>query len=511
MIAGIKHVTGAFAGKALRGNRQDGWTPIELVLKQVAKREPGPIRKQQLIPVRILVDEARKNNVQPLDLDETSVALLTDNCPVQNRRKSVEIGLRLLNDWRAWPELRTLLPAHPIPDPIVVRRLRNSIPDHLAVEITRWVETATRNVFDEISQTYIDQYDQDTINRYLAALRKFVSTAGTTGTDLGRTPYIENLITADIFHAVARSWIEDHQNGKRGALAKGSIAAYSQMLALIFERNGKDASFVRKGMKTNPVLKAGRKQHDTMAPKNRAFCESLLDIPGAETEFLQQHVILRAKADEILQRAKAAGRDLSGPELTAVRQLGTTSMFCALEAAVLPARIGNALDTRLHGCAAHLQLPNGKQKSGRVGYSADEVKNDNAMEGLFERDQRQGLQTLEWYLKKIRPLFPMSKASPFLFPSVKSKEKPLSAKVMTDWLKMHTRIAGRPISAHNYRHGMATILYARGNLDIKHIADYLGITPAVLLRNYAWIDERRVRKNVAREILDAVMQRRRAA
>ena len=57
------------------------------------------------------------------------------------------------------------------------------------------------------------------------------------------------------------------------------------------------------------------------------------------------------------------------------------------------------------------------------------------------------------------------------------------------------------MTAHQFRHGLATILLKRSLANAGKVAKMLNNTPAVVLKNYAWINEEAVIEEAQEEIV----------
>lgn len=63
-----------------------------------------------------------------------------------------------------------------------------------------------------------------------------------------------------------------------------------------------------------------------------------------------------------------------------------------------------------------------------------------------------------------------------------------------------------PMTPHNYRHGVASILLKRSLANVSKVATMLNNTPAIVLQNYAWINEEAVIEETQGEIVEEAFQ-----
>jgi hypothetical protein len=354
-----------------------------------------------------------------------------------------------------------------------------------------------------------------------AALRKYASTAARLGLrDLDRLNGLEPLLDDEIAKPVLRDWTGAAKPG----IAPRTAAQYVTAIATVASRNGVEIGHIVKHGKTNRTLAAGRKADQEMSPKVRAFCQHLIDTPSAAREFFGLNRSLARAAKTILDEARAAGRPLGKREREAARALGTLACIAAIELYAAPLRIRNTL--ALHciepSCdpesepapesppsQPQLLLPSAGTPHASILLPASAVKNDRQMPPIpLARSKAKGLQTLEWYRRNILPLYPHQAECTHLFPAVGEPGKPLAYSTVRDWFSRHVRVAGRPITPHSFRHGIASVLINRDPDKIALIAEALGDSPRTVATYYGWISPRIQMLAVQSEVLDAAEARR---
>jgi integrase len=117
-----------------------------------------------------------------------------------------------------------------------------------------------------------------------------------------------------------------------------------------------------------------------------------------------------------------------------------------------------------------------------------------------------GYAILRWFIDEIRPLFPGSDTTAFLFPACGGESKRLPDRTFDTWLYRCSSAVKLPLTPHNFRHGYVSIQYAADRSCLGDLAIILGDAESTLRRHYRFID----RARTAREIQDSVRSRREA-
>jgi hypothetical protein len=263
-----------------------------------------------------------------------------------------------------------------------------------------------------------------------------------------------------------------------------------------------------------------------MSPKTVQFCRPLINIPQRRRSFLTQHFAYRDRADDIL----ATDKMLTASQLREVRMFGTCAAFAAIELCGAPNRVTNVLQLRHRGPTSNLFLPKGHADHYEIALDRKEMKVKKGKpvpRQKIRRNALEGAQTLDWYIKTVRPLFPYGNAQwcagidqPFdnlrfgkvqdllqraesihLFVSPQSAAH-LSKSVFYDYLCEASEAIGMPMTPHNFRHGVASIMLKRSLANIGKVATLLNNSPGVVGTFYAWINEAIVIEEVQDEIVE---------
>ncbi|WP_192965952.1 hypothetical protein [Phycobacter azelaicus] len=499
VAAAIKGCSGQQAEARARRARQDEWSLLIAAMEHLVGK-PGD-RKQshpRLIPVRKLADLARQHGKSPKQVSQAWLAeVRADLNP--NEWKSVQSALRRLDKFRNEQSIRPFLPASPYGGPPVLRQnVLPGVPEHIAEEISSWVQVATRGGFDSVEGTWEGANSEKDIMFKTSALRKFVSTLAEC-TAIGARDRLAALLTPENATLVIRRWTAN--TAGQGRISARTAQDYMKAVRTVMARNGVSPDVLKQHLANNRFLHDGKKQGRGMSPQVRDFCEMLLGSRKQSLTFLSLHVALRNKAQGFLDACSEAGSELTPSELEAVRAIGSVAAFCALETRGAPIRVRNALGLKISGSGITFHLPSRMADHATIDIPPELTKNGNEIWAPITRGNLNGLEVIEWYMREIRPLYPDADMSPYLFPGIWT-DGSLNYKTFLNWFKRETRLAGLPMTPHNFRHGLASLLIQKnpGRWDL--LERLLDDTVGTARRNYGWVNKRTQRSEVQKYVLD---------
>lgn len=502
IIAAVKNATGIAEAAKERRDRIDEWSELLFALEPHAvtsggRRQAAP---QMLIPVRKLADLARTDGIPPSSVSQDWLEAISPTLE-SNEWKSVQKALKTLNKFRSDEQVSCFLPLEAFPPP-PKRRSENLdvIPPHISEEISDWVRNATMTEYDPVEQEFVDAASKSWVDFCLAAMRKFVCTLIRSGAvSQNSMAQLRDLLTPENAAAAVRFW-SSHAD-ETGHISARTAYDYLKASYVVMSRNDVNPSPIRDHLKANRFLKTGQKASVEMSDSSRSFCEQLLGSAQLTMSFLSLHVKLRNRANEMLQAIESDGRTPESKDLQKIRQIGTVAAICAIETRGAPIRIENALGLRFRGPNPTFLLPTQRTKHATIRLGVEDTKNDVEIWAPINPGNLNGLEVIEWYLKKIRPFFTDHQRSEYLFPSV-TKPGSLAYKTFLGWFKRYSRSEGMPMTPHNFRHGLASLLLQRnpGRWDL--LERLLDDTPATVRKNYAWVNERAKRVEVQKFILD---------
>jgi len=309
----------------------------------------------------------------------------------------------------------------------------------------------------------------------------------------------------------------DRGSSKAGGISRRSIYQYVNRirLCLLALQHEHEASQIKLLYKMAPLTE-GQKAGEFMSPATEKWCDKLLNCERKKRTFELQYVSYHRKAVEVLAVAEAEDFDLlelSDPKkmsdlkvplrgrakklLKQARIFGVCAAFAAIELVMAPFRKENTLG---------LLTSDGKQTffnhrmmspaSMRIHMPNELLKNGTAMTRRnqsfppIEVQHEPGsfaLEILGFYLDRIRLLFPGAEGSRCLFPSIKQGPTHLCTGTFDRWLLEASIEIGLPLTAHNFRHGLALIEINEDLNSINKIALLLGDDPATVRKYYAFI------------------------
>jgi len=524
----IEFSSGAVAAEQERRGREDGWTELLAVLAALSK-DGGPIHSAELGAVTKLADRARKENIEPDAFSKETIDRLLASARSPEKRRKIVRSLQVLERYSFIQSIAQHIPRKLEID-AARRRFEMCLPEHVNDWIDGLVEKAAYDAdsYDPTTQEYTNRRSNKTLNLYRSALRNYIWSASkerSGAVDLEGLNELERVFEPDTFYQVIRYWTDTSED--RGAIIARSAFSYVGNISTVLGRNDIDPSHMAKSMKTNDFLKEGKEAGDEMSAKTLAFCRPIVKNRVKRQDFLTQHIAYRARAEDLM----ATDKILSGDQLSFVRALGSCAAFAAIAIGGAPMRCLNTLQLRLRGTTTNIHLPNGSDDYFLLTVSAKEMKGNKRRVPpvKIRRNALEGAQTLEWYLNSIRPLFPFGnrkwcegvdepldhvrfgaklrkmdrRESIYFFVAPESADH-LSKSLFYEQLVSASEDIGMPMTAHNFRHGMASILMSRSLANLHKVARMLNNTPDVVQKYYAWINEEAVIEETQDEILDEV-------
>lgn len=475
------------SAKPLAEAQLSGWDDLLAEIDHVTDGvdQDALYKRQRAIPIRTLARLARALKLGPKDLTVDTLQALAKPL-VSSERDSLMRALRNLNLMRAVPEIAALLPEAAYPLNILPRRgAIKELPQHIAQEIEVWLDVSCGGKWDPVAQVAMNGTSTHDRDKKRIAMRRFCATAFQEVPELVNVGTIAELLTEETMTLVLRAWMQEENK----PLSARSITTYFVNIKTVAAHNELDGSVFDHLEETATVLKAGKTAGKSMSPKTKKFCASLLDNPALQTKLLTLHVRARRVAAMIFDRAEKEKRDLSATEIGRIRQLGAVAAFSAIETCAAPYRIERMTLFRISGPKADVLLPSQSILTARFLLPEVQNKIKRVVAVSMKQDKRNGLDTLLWYIKRVRPLFSEAGESEYLFPAVQSRG-PMRKTMLTGWFKKLSRQLGIPMTPHNFRHAMASMLIKKHPGQYEAVAVLLGDTEKTVRTYYAWVNER---------------------
>lgn len=489
--AAIERTIGVAQQRQAFRKQVDGWSEVGEWLTDLP--DFGGRQSRRLIPVKsTLTNAAQRRALRPQDITQEHLLGFHNGTSVSGERKSLRDASALVAILQANPdrkEIWTWFP-HPISPIQANGNSTYDLPDHFVKEIEDMIERAARLSYVRVKKTWTYVGDR-TRSSYRETLRSFVAALMATG-HLRRT---DNRI-ADVLESEAAltdalgHWLHRFEKGE---LASNTIIQYAGRLPAMFDRLGFETGTLRELISETEEF-CSTTENRQMADDTKEFCKALIERLDFRNDFLMSHTPPRRAATEILTRAKKEGRSLTASEIVRVRQLGTVSLFCALEVGGAPIRVRNFLLISIEGLDAWLKAVSSDRFE--LSIPAARTKNKKRIWAPIMASREKYHDTVVWFMKHIRPLFltdPETGAvmpSAYLVPGIKDPTAPLPYDTFRSWfISIMRDICGIVCTPHNFRHGQASLLYYFFPQHLSRIAHRLGDAVSTVLEHYAWIHE----------------------
>ena len=499
VVAAFKGASGETAAQRERRSRDDGWRHLIDALRNVATRPfdgPSPtLTYNEIIPLGVLAKLARRRGYEPHQLTNGLILDLYLHEAAKGQKESVLRAVALLDRIRevAWGDFSDWLPKEPLRfrKPVLADRSRE-LPPHLEGELHVMVELASRG---EIDPTTGERFGGKVSKPIHYAAQKIV----VTGLSLLQVPEcVPDSIAAFFDYGwltrILTRWQQWDAADDPRAISSTTAVGYFERIAPFLDRNGYDSSGARKLKPRSVWLQDGAEARGRMTAKAEQFCRRILKDRALRMRVMSLHIHWRKRAEAELVKARAKGRNGGQRHIELARQYGTLACFAAIETDAAPIRVDNALNITFGGAGSWLTLPTPHEKNGRLQIPAACTKNGKPIDvPILHTSRIRGLQTILWYIRTIRPLFPHARTSDYLFPAVKEAGKHLSYGTFTGWWYPAVSEEDLPeMTPHKLRHAQASILISKRPGDWTLAAIRLGDTEATVERNYGFIDRERL-------------------
>lgn len=518
---GIEHATGTLRARQERRARQDGWHALLSDAQKLA--DAGLVRPSRMKLLRRLADICRERDLDLPDLSRDTLMGWHGHLPRQHWTQVVN-GTEALDRLRSVDTLVHHLPDRPLALAALELRAMTDVPEALVAEVTEWVRSATTTLPPGVNTpdgqaVLATRHSKGAIGVFTAAINAYLTTLGQRKT-ITSLNTIRGLFSDEDIEHVLVDWIAAHKAGKPSALSPRSIYRYADCLKLALCRNGlpEPATKIATCCTTYPTLIEGRKANEFMAAETEAWCRELIGDPQKIAIFETQHVAYLRIAQDALAGAEAAGFDLADlamPKkmkalprkqrsaakalLRRARVFGVCAAYAAIALEGAPFRKTNILGMARQG-ARQTFFDNRKRQEGfTIMIPNEDLKNGEA---LTRRNQSippiqicgdapglHGEAILAFYLDKIRPLFPQSTKSEYLFPSVEADGLKMVDKTFDNWLLKASETIGLPLTSHNFRHGYCSIEIKEDPNCIEDLAIVLGDLAGTIAKYYAFVDK----------------------
>lgn len=496
LSAAINGATGVIAERKERRARADGWSRLIARLRLLSlswSEAAAELHPGRIIAVEALASLARSQAVDTWDLVGEIPARLYRAAQNKGQRDACVDAIAMMNAVRALDdaEVESCLPERPIVFSRPKKPEDIQIPAQLRDELDIWITVATRGEWSPTDASYGPGVDPGPFRN---ATNKVIKTAIAIGLfDTTTSTTVAFAFGDKILTEVVRSWRRWGLGADPRAIAARTAKDYLARVKTFLARNGEASDHVQKILKTDQWLSVTRVGQTKMSPRAQRFCRNVVRDMGVRANFLSLHIRYRKAAESHLRKAKAC-HSRSKFHLGRARKYGTIAAFAAIESDAAPVRSHTTLKCTFRGPNPWLNLGSRKQSDGHLYIPSGETKNKKAISApISAKSKTHGLDTLRWYEKKIRPLFPHADANDFFFPSVQSPKESLCYSTFKKWWDQTISEFNFPgMNPHMFRHGQASILVANNPGSWNYVMARLGDALRTCMEYYGWIDEERL-------------------
>ena len=491
--APLREFLGVHATQAALRAQQDDWTRLFTAIKPLTEGRIGKNAKwhpMELAAMKTFALVARSYGWQPRELTLIEAQRIDADFR-GNKREANARALRRLDELREFPQLSALLP--PLPIEFTAERralLLTALEPGWEMQFLPWIEAVTKKNWDPVEKKFADDHA-----KHADAMRSAFRTALRIGVEIGQiSPDQADLRVAfaddEILCAIAGEMFARRTRSKKdGRLVPRTSRKYLKAINQVRSYLGIDTRVLKLVIANNAVAREGKKAEKCMTPKNRKFCEGVVDNPALRRRFLTSFKVLRDAAETILAQAAAENRRLTKLETARVRILGTAACFAAIEIGGAPIRVENAMRLTCDGEDAQIRIPAKGKKAIKVFIPPELTKNKVAIEFPIRSNRFGYHDTIRWYLREIRPLFPPAATSPYLFPAVRTPGAHLNPDFFgAEFAGLMRTIVNLPMTPHQMRHGQTSLLLDRHPNEIEVIAKRIDDKPATLRQFYGWLN-----------------------
>lgn len=469
----------AFAGEpssVLPEQQADAWSQLLLDL------QPAHADERKLIAVKVLAGIARQDGISPADITREWVQVQVDSATTSGRYRSIQSAMKLIKAH----EGAVTVPLSSAFSGAAVHKsraqcVRAELPALLASEVDDWCRNRLkgepkghrRKRRSACSPSRVQQAVRGMTYVYTAML-----TAGLIDPD--RDVSLEDLSDPELLEEV----IERELNGEFSwrKLQPTTLFEYVNNWKLFVRGCGYDAEVLTEVIGDFAEFENVKAMSNT----RRQWCEEFLHSRQKTTAFLALPNTLFQAAQRQMQEYE------TGSQYHKNAAIALSIAACA--AAIwtsLPLRISTLLRLSYGDQDADVQLHDAKR--GLVITTPPDIVKNGYSHHYITLTRKQGgdpRAIVAWFVSEVRPRLleahvGVSRRTPrLLFGGVSY------ARLNTIWQNA-TLDAGVPMTPHQVRHALATLLANQPGADYAIIAALLGDTEATVRKNYVFVDQAR--------------------
>lgn len=440
------------------------------------------VPSKKLIPVSVLANVARDASIAPAMVSREWLQDLVDTSHTSGRYRAIQAAVKLIGKKRD----ATAIAVSPVFDMDIHKSrthcVRAALPPALATEVESWraqrVEGEPRGHLrkrrNASSVERVNQILRGITYVYTAMLEAELVKANDacTSNDLKQPELLEEVIEREL----------TGQNPWR-KLEVTTLFEYLNNWKLFIKGCEHDPTPLTELIRDYPDFENVK----SMAAGRRTWCEEFLQDYHKQAAFLRLPGRLFQEAQQAMTEYEPA---TFYHQKTAIA-LGVVACAAAIWTS-LPLRISTLLNLSYGGPEADVQI-HGARRGLVLTTPPDIVKNGYSHRYITLTPKQGGdpRKIVEWFVQTVRPrllekhIAPHKRRNDLLFGGVSY------ARLSGIW-RQATLEAGVPMTPHQVRHALATLMANQKNVDYSIIAALLGDTEATVRKNYVFVDQARL-------------------
>lgn len=442
----------------------------------------GGLPDKKLISVSVLADAARKATLMPVMVSRQWLQDLVDTSDTAGRRRAFQAAVKLIGKYQNM----TSIAVSPVFNMDIHKTrthcMRAALPSSLASELESWL--AERMIGEQVGH-HLKRKNACSPERAKAMISgvTYVYTAmleaeliqpgdACTTDDLKKPELLEEVIILELTGKYPWRKLDPTSLYEYLSNWKLFVKGCQHDPAPLSELIGQFEAF---------------ENIKSMSPARRAWCEDFLHDYHKKAALLS----LPGRLFQEAQTAMKGYETGSDYQKKSAISLGIAACAAAIWTS-LPLRISTLLNLSYGGSEADVQIHGAR--NGLVLTTPPEIVKNGYSHRYITLTPKQGgdpRKIVEWFVRTVRPhlldehIAPHKRRNDLLFGGINY------ARLSGIW-RQATLEAGVPMTPHQVRHALATLMANQKNVDYSIIAALLGDTEATVRKNYVFVDQARL-------------------
>lgn len=436
---------------------------------------------KKMIPVTVLANLARTASLSPSEVSRDWLQQSVDAADTAGQYEAIKAARALIHKHGSSVTVR-VSPAFALPiRKSTVHCVRLDLPEQLHADIEAWRETFTQGLrkgHRGKRRSARSQERADAVLRGVSYVHTALVTAGLLPTDAAYS--VPNMVNPDHLAEIIERELIGEFPWK--TLRPSTHFEYLNNFRLFVRGCGLDAEPLAEVIRDFPEFENVK----SMSPDRRNWCESFLNDHHKQAAFFGLPNALYRSAKTAMQSYDTG----SGYERDMAIGLGISACAAAIWTS-LPLRVSTLLQLTYGGESADVQI-HGSRSNLVLTTPPDIVKNGYSHRYISLTPKRGGdpKAIVSWFVQEVRPRLLANHISPHLRKPDRLMAGVSYARMASIW-RHATLDAGIPMTPHQVRHALATVMANQPGGDYAIIAALLGDTESTVRKNYVFVDQAR--------------------